>query len=144
MSDVVDAETTTAPEVPQESPSPANDPTPVETPATSEPVIVPPSPEETPVIHTPTEMPQSPQAAAAPFSIKKYAYAALEKIRFRKRAKLDKILLLAAKKNSIKNDDVEKLLKVSDATATNYLSQLVREGSLKKTGIRAGTVYEPI
>ncbi len=76
--------------------------------------------------------------------IKSRLSQALEALRFRKRAKLDKILALAAKKGKIKNDDVEKLLHVSDATATNYLSQLVREGKLKKSGIRAGTIYEPV
>ena len=32
----------------------------------------------------------------------------------------------------ITNDEVEKLLHVSDATATRYLSQLEKEGKIKK------------
>lgn len=81
-------------------------------------------------------------AASYGVNIKDRLYAALEKVQFRKRAKLEKILVLAKAKRSIKNDDVQKLLRVSDATATNYLAQLVREGKLKRSGIRAGTVYE--
>ena len=48
-------------------------------------------------------------------------------------------------KNQITNDEVEKLLHVSDATATRYLSVLEKEGKVKqvgKTGI--GVVYEKI
>lgn len=43
----------------------------------------------------------------------------------RKRERLEKIVVMAAQKRIITNNDVEKLLKVSDATATRYLSQLV-------------------
>lgn len=52
------------------------------------------------------------------------------KLQFRKRQKLDKILNLARQKGRIKNDEVEKLVKVSDKTATRYLQQLVKEGTL--------------
>lgn len=132
---------TTAPAV--EIPAAASPPTPA-------PEMPQPSP-ELPPIETPK--PEIPQPAQPPqpvpptnptASISSYLSRALEKIQFRKRAKLEKVLTLAAKKRIIKNDDVEKLLKVSDATATNYLSQLVREGKLKRSGVRGGTVYEPI
>lgn len=109
-------------------PEPAPEMPPAETPA---PEIPQPSQPPQPV------SPTNPQAV-----ISSYLSRALEKVQFRKRAKLEKILVLAKAKRSIKNDDVEKLLKVSDATATNYLAQLVREGKLKRSGIRAGTVYE--
>src|SRR5262249_11720339 len=80
---------------------------------------------------------------AAPLSIKDRAFAALEKIRFNKRAKLDKIVQLAAKKGRIRNDDVEKLLRVSDSTAQRYLKQLVQEGRLTARRKGNGAFYEP-
>ncbi|MEK9153550.1 MAG: hypothetical protein AAB723_03060 [Patescibacteria group bacterium] len=55
-------------------------------------------------------------------------------IQFRKIKKLDKILNLFAKRTSITNNEVEKLLHVSDATATRYLSILEKEGKIKQTG----------
>jgi Fic family protein len=41
---------------------------------------------------------------------------------------------LFAKKPSITNDEVEKLLHVSDATATRYLSHLEQQGRIMQTG----------
>ena len=55
-------------------------------------------------------------------------------IQGKKRKKLDKIMLLLEKKQSITNDEVEKLLHVSDATATRYLSILEKEGKIKHIG----------
>ena len=55
-------------------------------------------------------------------------------IQFRKTAKLEKILTALQKKNHITNDEVEKLLHVSDATATRYLEALVKQGKIKKVG----------
>lgn len=69
---------------------------------------------------------------------------ALETIQFRKRAKLEKIIKLAMEKRSITNDQVEKLLRVSDATATRYLSQLVKDGRLRRVGHQAQPRYEPV
>lgn len=77
-----------------------------------------------------------PSQSVADTSIRSRLGQALEAIRFRKRAKLDKILALAAKKKSIRNDDIEKLLRVSDSTAQRYLKQLVQEGRL--TAIKKG------
>ncbi|KKW14521.1 MAG: Signal recognition particle receptor FtsY [Parcubacteria group bacterium GW2011_GWA2_50_10b] len=57
---------------------------------------------------------------------------ARETIQFRKRKKLDKIMSIFLKQSTIANDDVQKLLYVSDATATRYLDQLEREGRIKK------------
>lgn len=37
-------------------------------------------------------------------------------------------------KESVTNDDVEKLLKVSNPTATRYLNELERDGLLKQEG----------
>jgi len=55
-------------------------------------------------------------------------------IQFRKRKKLDRIMSLFIKQSKITNDEVEKLLHVSDATATRYLSQLEKEGKIKQSG----------
>ena len=55
-------------------------------------------------------------------------------IQFRKRKKLDKIMSLYLKKQTITNDDVQKLLYVSDATATRYLQQLEKEGKIRRQG----------
>lgn len=66
-------------------------------------------------------------------------------IQVRKHEKLDKIMEALNTKDKITNDDVEKLLHVSDATATRYLSALEKDGKIKqvgKTGI--GVVYTKI
>lgn len=55
-------------------------------------------------------------------------------IQFRKRKKLDRAMSLFAKQAKITNDEVEKLLHVSDATATRYLSTLEKEGKIKQNG----------
>ncbi|MDO8552614.1 MAG: winged helix-turn-helix transcriptional regulator [bacterium] len=66
-------------------------------------------------------------------------------IQSRKKIKLEKIMTELEKKGKVTNDEVEKLLHVSDATATRYLSALEKDGKIKqvgKTGI--GVVYEKI
>ena len=55
-------------------------------------------------------------------------------IQFRKRKKLDKVMSLFLQQSKITNDEVEKFLHVSDATATRYLSQLEKEGKIKQSG----------
>src|SRR3989338_11341450 len=55
-------------------------------------------------------------------------------IQNKKRKKLDSILTLFAKRTNITNDEVEKFLHVSDATATRYLSQLKKENKIKQVG----------
>lgn len=55
-------------------------------------------------------------------------------IQFRKRKKLDRVMSLFLKQSKITNDEVEKFLHVSDATATRYLSQLEKEGKIKQSG----------
>jgi hypothetical protein len=59
---------------------------------------------------------------------------ARDAIQFRKRKKLDKIMALFLQKSKITNDEVEKFLHISDATATRYLSQLEKEGKIKQNG----------
>lgn len=65
---------------------------------------------------------------------------AREAIQFRRRKKLDRLMTLFLKKSEITNDDVEKLLHVSDSTATRYLSILEKEGKIKKNGKGSRTV----
>lgn len=55
-------------------------------------------------------------------------------IQERRRKKLEKILEALAVKGKITNDEVEKLLRVSDATATRYLSTLEKEGKIQQVG----------
>ena len=55
-------------------------------------------------------------------------------IQFRKRKKLDKVMSLFLKQSKITNDEVEKFLHVSDATATRYLSILEKENKIKQVG----------
>lgn len=66
-------------------------------------------------------------------------------IQSRKRKKLEKIIEVVNAKGKITNDQVEKLLHVSDATATRYLAQLEKEGKLKQEGKTGkGVSYQKI
>src|SRR3989338_6341655 len=55
-------------------------------------------------------------------------------IQFRKRKKLDRVMSIFLQHSKITNDEVEKFLHVSDATATRYLSILEKEGKIKQNG----------
>jgi len=55
-------------------------------------------------------------------------------IQEKKRKKLEKIIEALNTKGKITNDEVEKLLHISDATATRYLSILEKEGKIKQSG----------
>lgn len=57
-----------------------------------------------------------------------------EKLAGRTEKRLAKILELAREKGEIQNDDVEKLLRVSDSTAVRLLKKLVGRGILSQTG----------
>ena len=93
---------------------------------------------------------QPPSAAApVPTGILHTARDLLNKARVaiqdRKRKKRDKIMQTLNTKNKITNDEVEKLLHVSDATATRYLSALEKEGKIKQVGkTGTGVVYSKI
>lgn len=67
-------------------------------------------------------------------SIRELLAKAKNAIQFRKRKKLDKVMALFLKHSKITNDEVEKFLHVSDATATRYLSQLEKENKIKQVG----------
>lgn len=63
----------------------------------------------------------------------------------KKREKINEILNLFSEKSKITNDEVEKLLHVSDATATRYLETLEKEGKIKQVGKTGKSVgYEKI
>ena len=56
-----------------------------------------------------------------------------------------KIMDLFATRFEVRNNDVERMFRVSDATATNYLSELEREGKIQQVGSRGRFVtYEKI
>jgi predicted HTH transcriptional regulator len=67
-------------------------------------------------------------------SIRELLAKAKNAIQFRKRKKLDRVMILFLKHTKITNDEVEKFLHVSDATATRYLSQLEKENKIKQVG----------
>jgi len=119
------------------SPEPQNPPpAPAPSPAELQPAPIP-APEQTPIVQPSAPVLVQPN----PRSLLSKALAAIQ---FRKKAKLEKILKLATEKHSITNDNVEKLLRVSDATATRYLAHLVREGRLRKVGPDGRARYEPV
>lgn len=67
------------------------------------------------------------------------------KIQTKKQQKLEKIMTLFDTKEKITNDDVEKFLHCSDATALRYLKELVRQGKIQRVGTTgAGVEYTKI
>ncbi|MEK7517522.1 MAG: hypothetical protein AAB583_03150 [Patescibacteria group bacterium] len=59
----------------------------------------------------------------------------------KKNDNLDRLLQFTKEKKIITNDDVRDLLHVSQSTATNYLSELTKRGSIKREGKRGGAKY---
>jgi|SRR3989344_2365358 len=98
--------------------------------------------EPTPVLVQPPIL-QPPSQSIFP-SPKALLTKALESIQFRKKAKLEKIMKMATEKKVITNDQVEKLLHVSDATATRYLAELVKQNKLRRAGLPQNQRYEPL
>jgi len=52
-----------------------------------------------------------------------------------------KILDFLREKERVTNNDIEKLLSVSDATATRYLDELEKGGKVKQVGTTGHAVY---
>jgi predicted HTH transcriptional regulator len=98
------------------------------------------TPPATPTPQTPPQ-PEIPISSQPPL-LRQLWQKALEKIRERKSKRLEKILQLAKEKGEITNDDVEKLLHVSDITATRYLNELVKQGRLKRIGPPSRAKYQ--
>lgn len=118
----------TQPETPNtaQTPQGANQPEP--TPAVSQGSTAPePTPEPPPA---PAQTIVTPPRNIARLLLEK----AKATIQLRKQKKLLKIMTLFEKKSHITNDEVEKLLHVSDATATRYLSELEKQGRILQSG----------
>lgn len=143
---------TTEPATPPEAPPSPTEAVPA--PETAQPTTptaqIPPNepiePEPEPIEHAP----EAPSAAApVPTGILHTVRDLLAKARVsiqdRKRKKRDKIMAALNTKTKITNDEVEKLLHVSDATAARYLSALVKENKIKQVGkTGTGVVYSKI
>ena len=141
--------------IPEPAPIEAPIPSPEPIPEPIQPKVVAPPPPEPPtaqipanepIVSAPEPFPEPPPQPApqaqfpAPVFAPVLNYArdlavkARAAIQGRKHKKLDKILEAVTKHGSITNDQVEKMLHVSDATATRYLTQLEKEGKLKQEG----------
>jgi len=131
----------------------ANNDNPEPTPTESLP-SEPENPDSTEVIPKPNEpsnttQTQTPQMPANepfvteqnPSFLRRLLIKAQESIQFRKRKKLDKIMSMFETKAKITNDEVEKLLHVSDATATRYLTILKQENKIKQEGKTGKAVF---
>lgn len=153
-SPVVEAPTETPPAEPmQAAPEPA--PAPVEAAPVSETAQSPSptaqmagnepiAPKPDPIPPPSTAAPQAQPIIVPPTGnfIRNLLAKASAKIQSKKNAKLEKILQALSTKNKITNDKVEKLLHVSDATATRYLAQLEREGKIMQVGKQGkGVLY---
>ena len=104
---------------------------------------------------TPTPQPQapastsSPQASAPPAPTtpsnqsrsRDLLAKGRAKVQEKKQKKLDKIMELLNTKEKVSNADVEKLFRVSDATATRYLSALQKQGKIRKVGKTGRSVF---
>ncbi len=66
---------------------------------------------------------------------------AREKIQFRKKAKLEKIMGMFDTMAKISNKDVQKLLRVSDVTAFRYFNILEKDGRIKQEGKTGHSVF---
>ena len=117
-------------------PEPIQPDIPPEPPTAQIPANEPIAPQPEPLPPQPATQAQVPAPVFTPIAnfARDLAVKARAVIQGRKRKKLDKILEFVATKDSITNDQVEKLLHVSDATATRYLTQLEKEGKLKQEG----------
>ena len=133
---------------PEAAPSEQVEAAPAETQTAQIPESEPLPPEPEPIAPTPaSEPPQASSASATPASAPTHSsrdllVKARATIQDRKHKKLEKILeFLEAKAQNgstgspqVTNDEVEKLLHVSDATATRYLSALEKEGKIQQVG----------
>lgn len=146
---------TATPEPVQEATKPVETPSPVpteqpapKTPTAQIPASEPLPPEPEPIAPTPTPAPPPPASAPTSTTSPQATHPARDllvkaraTIQDRKRKKLEKILEALTVKGKITNDEVEKLLHVSDATATRYLSALEKEGKIQQVG-RTGKAVE--
>lgn len=92
-----------------------------------------------PLQQSPAAQPSQP-VPSAKWSAANRAHAVAKRVG-KKEARLIKVVELAKEKGRITNDDIEKLLHVSDATASRYGTILVQRGLLKREGKGRGTQY---
>lgn len=59
-----------------------------------------------------------------------------EKQQNEKHKRKEKILTMIREKGKVTNNDIERVLSVSDASASNYLQELEREGKIEQVGER--------
>ena len=87
-----------------------------------------------------------PENFAAKFrgKLKSMLTAANTKRRTRVEDNMNKIVKYAREIQKITNDDVERLIKVSDRQALRYLKKLVNQGKLIRFGVKKNTFYKPI
>lgn len=135
---------------------PFAEPEPIKTEPLAESVPAQVSTEEKPVEQQTSQLPQqteaTPPSVSAPVVIqtsynpvRDILSKARAFIQTKKRKKLEKIMGMFTTKQKITNDEVEKYLHCSDATATRYLSQLEKEGRIKQIGkIGQGVSYSKI
>lgn len=144
---VVDAapvvDTTAVVDAPAHAPEPVIEPIPAQVPETESaqiPAPEPIAPESEPI---PAQIPPSPQPVQdppqqAPIQPENLAHKFLAMARSalgtRKQKRMQKILALVEKRGRVTNAEVQKLLRVSDATATRYLSELERQGRVRQVG----------
>lgn len=120
----------TTPE-PETAQAGGTEPLPEPTPTQPEPVK-----EEKPVVRrddTPTAKPEE-KTVTEKEKLGLLRQMARATIQLRREKKLTKIMTLLASQAAVTNDEVERLLHVSDATATRYLSILAERGKLKQVG----------
>jgi len=90
----------------------------------------------------PVPQPQSPAQQDQTGFIRALLAKAQAKIQSNKQKKLDKIILFAQKKKIVANEDIQKLLHISSATATRYLVKLVQQGHLARVGNPRDAKYQ--
>ena len=96
-------------------------------------------------VSVPVPVPQTISPTSTTSLVKALLMKAQEKIQFNRNKKLSRIMEYVTSHKSIANDQVEKLLHVSNRTATRYLQLLAKEGKLKRVGTTGREVrYEMI
>lgn len=112
------------------------------------PTVSAPAQAEAPAAASPPSNPAPSAAPSSPVAPVKGLGQLLAKLKAkltsRTQKRLDKIMVYARKHGSITNDEAQKLVYVSDATATRYLVKLVKQGQLKVVGKPKRPKYTPV
>lgn len=95
----------------------------------------------TPPERTRDERLERPPTPTPPNIVQELLIKARAAIQARRQQKMEKIVAHVNEKGKIANDEVEKLLRVSDSTATRYLLTLAKDGRLKRVGSRGRAVF---